>query len=289
MERIQAKAKAQAAAKGAAGAAAGAGAAAADGSGAADPAQHALIQGLTGLAVNGKQQPGSAHGRSNSTAFTAGSGAGASSAGSQTRHAATPSGWGFPALFGRPTPVSSAASSSSASSQPGGRDLSFKRPSTTGDSFSMEDHELYSGIVSNGTAYAKHGGTGGASASTLLSTGAAASSAHWHLKSLEPSERELVETEVIKVLMESYFRIVRKTIADQVPKAIICFLVTRVKKELQAQLVAELYQASLLDTLLAEADDIAEKRESCKELLAILERAMAILNTARDFNAMSSV
>lgn len=94
---------------------------------------------------------------------------------------------------------------------------------------------------------------------------------------------------IIKVLMESYFRIVRKTVADQVPKAIICFLVTRVKKELQAQLVAELYQASLLDTLLAEADDIAEKRESCKELLAILERAMAILNTARDFNAMSSV
>jgi hypothetical protein len=287
MERIQAKAKAQAAAKGAVGAAAGAGAAAADGSGAADPAQHALIQGLTGLAVNGKQQPGGAHGRSNSTAFTTGSGAGASSASSQNRHAATPSGWGFPALFGRPTPASSAASSS-ASSQPGGRDLSFKRPSTTGDSFSMEDHELYSGIVSNGTAYSKHGGAG-ASASTLLSTGAAASSAHWHLKSLEPSERELVETEVIKVLMESYFRIVRKTVADQVPKAIICFLVTRVKKELQAQLVAELYQASLLDTLLAEADDIAEKRESCKELLAILERAMAILNTARDFNAMSSV
>jgi dynamin 1-like protein len=66
-----------------------------------------------------------------------------------------------------------------------------------------------------------------------------------------------------------------------------CFLVTRIKKEIQAVLVRELYQPQLLDSLLREADDIAEKREACKELLVILQRAMDILNSARDYNAMA--
>jgi predicted esterase YcpF (UPF0227 family) len=59
------------------------------------------------------------------------------------------------------------------------------------------------------------------------------------------------------------------------------------KKEIQAVLVRELYQPHLLDLLLREADDIAEKREACAELLVILQRAMDILNSARDFNAMA--
>lgn len=63
--------------------------------------------------------------------------------------------------------------------------------------------------------------------------------------------------------MDSYFRIVRKSVADQVPKAIMCFLVTRMKRELQAELVRELYQPQLMDALLKEADDIAEQRRSC--------------------------
>lgn len=60
------------------------------------------------------------------------------------------------------------------------------------------------------------------------------------------------------------------------------------KRELQSELVRELYQPQLLDGLLREADDIAEKRESCRELLSILQRAMDILNSARDFNAMGA-
>ena len=79
----------------------------------------------------------------------------------------------------------------------------------------------------------------------------------------------------------------RKTIQDQVPKAIMCFLVSRVRKEIQSQLVRDLYRPELLESLLREADDIAEKREACRELLQILGRAMDILNSARDYNAMA--
>ena len=66
-----------------------------------------------------------------------------------------------------------------------------------------------------------------------------------------------------------------------------CFLVNRMKKDIQAVLVRDLYQPQLMGQLLREADDIAEKREACKELLSILQRAMDILNSARDFNAMA--
>lgn len=109
----------------------------------------------------------------------------------------------------------------------------------------------------------------------------------YQLRSIEPTEREQMETEVIKALIDSYYNIVRKTIQDHVPKSIMCFLVNHVKAHLQAELVRHLYKPELMDTLLKEADDIAEKRASCQELLSILHRALEILNTARDFNALA--
>jgi len=102
--------------------------------------------------------------------------------------------------------------------------------------------------------------------------------------SLSMSERELMETEVIKALIVSYFNIVRKTIADMIPKAIMAFLVNHSKQRLQSELVKQLYQPAQFEQLLREADDVSDKRQSCMELLAILNRALEIINNAREYN-----
>jgi dynamin 1-like protein len=159
-----------------------------------------------------------------------------------------------------------------------GHQSSGERLSQETDSFaSLQEHEMYMSANNAPAAASSH-----AHALAASSAGAPA----WHIRSLEPTERELIEVEVIKILMQSYFGIVRKTVMDAVPKAIMCFLVKRIQREIQAMLVRDLYQPQLLDQLLREADDIAEKREAAAELLQILERAIAILNSARDFNAL---
>lgn len=64
-----------------------------------------------------------------------------------------------------------------------------------------------------------------------------------------------------------------------------CFLVRRSQLDLQSELVSTLYKEDLFNELLEENPDVAQRRESCSDLLVILRRAMEILNEVRDFNA----
>ena len=101
-----------------------------------------------------------------------------------------------------------------------------------------------------------------------------------------PSSRDLIETLVIKSLISSYFLIVQKTVCDFVPKAIMHHIVNHSKQHMQAAVVGELLVkngAGGLEQLMAEGDDVAEKRRGCEELIGILEKAMDIVNQARDF------
>lgn len=99
-----------------------------------------------------------------------------------------------------------------------------------------------------------------------------------------PTERERVEMEVIKSLMESYFNIVRKTFVDMVPKTIMYFLVNHVNDAMQNELVSELYRDAEMGTLMAEAEDIAQRRQTCVEMRDLLGRALEIVNEVRDYN-----
>jgi dynamin 1-like protein len=99
-----------------------------------------------------------------------------------------------------------------------------------------------------------------------------------------PTEREQVEMEIIKSLMESYFAIVRKNIIDLVPKTIMYFLVNHVRDSLQNELVSELYREGELGSLMQEAEDIATRRQTCMEMKGLLSKAMEIVNEVRDFN-----
>ena len=91
------------------------------------------------------------------------------------------------------------------------------------------------------------------------------------------SDREMLETELIRRLISSYFDIVRETIADQVPKAIMHLLVNHCKDVVQNRLVSELYKEDLFAELLYEDDGIKAEREKCERLLETYKEAAKIV------------
>ena len=91
------------------------------------------------------------------------------------------------------------------------------------------------------------------------------------------TEREALETELIRRLIASDFNIVRETIADQVPKAIMHLLVNHSKDVVQNRLVSELYKEDLFQELLYEDDAIKTEREKCEKLLRTYKEAARIV------------
>ncbi|KAF2281358.1 uncharacterized protein EI97DRAFT_429407 [Westerdykella ornata] len=91
------------------------------------------------------------------------------------------------------------------------------------------------------------------------------------------TEREALETELIRRLISSYFNIVRETIADQVPKAVMHLLVNHSKDVVQNRLVSELYKEDLFEELLYEDDTIKAEREKCEKLLKTYKEAAKIV------------
>mmetsp|Transcript_24788 Transcript_24788/g.68601 ORF Transcript_24788/g.68601 Transcript_24788/m.68601 type:complete len:717 (+) Transcript_24788:56-2206(+) len=98
-----------------------------------------------------------------------------------------------------------------------------------------------------------------------------------------PSEKERIEMEIIKSLVESYFGIIRKNFIDFVPKTIMYFLVNHVRDSLQNELVSELYREAEVGTLMQEAEDIAQRRQTCIEMKELLGKALDIVNEVRDY------
>lgn len=110
------------------------------------------------------------------------------------------------------------------------------------------------------------------------------------------SAREQRDCEVIERLIKSYFLIVRKNIQDRyvetacnlykrhvssrmltpflrlcsVPKAVMHFLVNHVKDSLQSELVGQLYKPALLDDLLTESEDMAQRRNEAADMLKVM-------------------
>lgn len=93
------------------------------------------------------------------------------------------------------------------------------------------------------------------------------------------SERELLEIEVIKLLLYSYFGIVKRTVTDLVPKSIMLNLVNYSKEELQQGLLAELYKSDLVDELLKESEVTIERRKECRKMLDAFKVAEDIVHS----------
>ncbi|KAL0891465.1 hypothetical protein Bca101_015448 [Brassica carinata] len=92
------------------------------------------------------------------------------------------------------------------------------------------------------------------------------------------TEQEDVEIQITKLLLKSYYDIVRKNIEDLVPKAIMHFLVNHTKRELHNVFIKKLYRENLFEEILQEPDEIAGKRKRTQETLHILQQAYRTLD-----------
>ncbi|KAJ5177248.1 Vacuolar protein sorting-associated protein 1 [Penicillium canariense] len=92
------------------------------------------------------------------------------------------------------------------------------------------------------------------------------------------SERESTEVEVIKLLITSYFNIVKRTMIDMVPKAVMYTLVQFTKDEMQRELLENMYRNNELDDLLKESDYTIRRRKECQQMVESLGRASEIVS-----------
>ncbi|XP_047004561.1 dynamin-1-like protein [Schistocerca americana] len=96
------------------------------------------------------------------------------------------------------------------------------------------------------------------------------------------SEKERKDCDLLEHLIIEYFCIVRKTIQDSVPKAVMHFLVNYVKDSLLSELVANLYTSNQVDDLLSEPGHIAQRRKDAQDMLESLQNASNIINEIRE-------
>jgi len=77
----------------------------------------------------------------------------------------------------------------------------------------------------------------------------------------------------VKLLIKSYYDIVRKSIEDAIPKAVMHFLVNYTKRDLHNFLIRKLYRENLLNELMRETDEVLIRRQRIQETLEVLEQA----------------
>lgn len=93
------------------------------------------------------------------------------------------------------------------------------------------------------------------------------------------SEKEIVETEVIKLLISSYFDIVKRTVADVVPKAIMFKLIQLSRGDIQKVLLEKLYAEKSMESLVKENEFTVARRKECKKMVEVLHNASQIVTS----------
>ncbi|ORX43477.1 hypothetical protein DM01DRAFT_1340751 [Hesseltinella vesiculosa] len=93
-------------------------------------------------------------------------------------------------------------------------------------------------------------------------------------------EKEAMEVKLIRTLINSYFGIVRKSVQDLVPKAIMHLMVNITRESVQNRLVSALYKEDLFDELLQEDNNVVAERQRCKNMLEIYRKAFTIISDA---------
>ncbi|CEG73673.1 Dynamin- GTPase protein [Rhizopus azygosporus] len=96
----------------------------------------------------------------------------------------------------------------------------------------------------------------------------------------EATDREELETQLIRTLINSYFNIVRKNIQDLVPKSIMHLLVNHSRESVQNRLVSALYKEECFNELLQEDEMISRERERCKTMLNVYKQAFDLIKNS---------
>ncbi|KAF9615798.1 hypothetical protein IFM89_026469 [Coptis chinensis] len=91
------------------------------------------------------------------------------------------------------------------------------------------------------------------------------------------TEQEAVEIILIKLLLKSYYDIVRKNIQDLVPKAIMYFLVNHTKRDLLGTFIQNLYRENLFEEMLEEQEEVAAQRKRTQNMFQVLQQAVQTL------------
>ena len=98
------------------------------------------------------------------------------------------------------------------------------------------------------------------------------------MRATNENSRIVMETLMIQNLIQSYFAIVKKNIADLVPKTIMAFLINESKNIAQRELVGEIYKQGNLDDLMVEDPVISQTRDQRKKEIKALRQAQQLLN-----------
>ncbi len=95
------------------------------------------------------------------------------------------------------------------------------------------------------------------------------------------AEKEKAQIAMVQNLTNAYFHIIKKNLADGVPKAIMYFLVNRVKANVQKHLLQELYSEYTFTRLLGESEEMQEVRRRAVESMTLLEEALTTMDEVK--------
>lgn len=95
---------------------------------------------------------------------------------------------------------------------------------------------------------------------------------------LSPTDqKEVKDIQLMRELTKAYLQIVRTSVEDFIPKAIMHFLVNQTVKDLQNALIQDLYRSEQIDELMNESYAVTMKREMLKKNLDALQAAYDVL------------
>ncbi|XP_074655030.1 dynamin-1-like isoform X11 [Tubulanus polymorphus] len=94
--------------------------------------------------------------------------------------------------------------------------------------------------------------------------------------SMDPQLERQVET--IRNLVDSYMKIIYKTIRDMIPKTIMHLIVNQVKEFLKTEMIAQLYSTGDQNSMMEESPEEAQRREDLLRMYHAMKEALTIIS-----------